>query len=282
MDNNNNEFRGSTENAVQSKVKVDINKVLQEAYETTKHKRTAIAGAIVWASFILIAAIILVVVLTNAMGIEEDSQGFMLISYAVQIIIISPLAAGIQLMALRNVLGGKADINQAFVFLGKPWLIIAVALITTLISQAPTIVGFEHFTVFAWALFFQITFALAIIITATGQASPLNAALLSFNVVVKRFVSFLILNIVLFIITMLLVIPVVILGVFAVGNSLVLILTLLAGVAAIYAFFAWALPTYLHAIAILYRDIFAVKPLSATTSDDSDGSDQDDSQSFNA
>lgn len=283
MDNNNDEFRGSTESAVQSKVKIDINKVLQEAYETTKQKRTPIAGAIVWAGFILIVAMLLVFALSKALSIDTEGQAFEVISLAVNILIWSPLMAGIQIMALRNVIGDIANINQAFAFLTKPWAIITTALIITVISQAPFLAGFEHFVGFIWVFFFQIIFSLAIIITATGQATPLNAVMLSFNLVLKRFVSFLILNIVVFIVSMLIAIPVIILGVLASTNSLILVLALFAGAAAIYLVLAWVAPTYFHAIAIFYRDIFAVKPVSSRAERDiSNDSDKGDNQSFNA
>ncbi|RUO22372.1 hypothetical protein CWE08_04105 [Aliidiomarina iranensis] len=273
----NNEFTGSTEKALQSKQKIDVNKVLQEAYETTKQKRTAIAGGIVWSGFILFAAMLLVMALANAMGIEEESRSAILISYAVQIIIFAPLMAGIYLMALRNVLGGKANVNEAFAFLSKPWPIMAVALITTVIGQGPAMLGIENAATYLWAFFFQITFALAIIITASGQATPLNSVLLSFNVVIKRFLGFLVLNLVIFIVTMLIAVPVIILGVFAQLNSIAMIFAVLAGVAAIYLVFAWVIPTYFHAIAIYYRDLFAVTSVSADNKSQSYVANSDDS-----
>ncbi|RUO38360.1 hypothetical protein CWE13_01585 [Aliidiomarina shirensis] len=292
--NNNNELRGSVENAVQSKQKLDINKVLQEAYETTKKKRTTLAGAIVWSFFILIAAGILVAVLAEFSGIEQESKAFTLITYALQVIIYFPLVGGIHLIALRTVIGKTPDINQAFEFLSKPWSLMAVGLITTVIVNAPTLIGFEHFTVLIWAAFFNISFVLAATIVATGAASPLNAVMLSFNLVIKRFLGFLILNIVIFIVTMLIIVPAVLLGLFAGTNGFMMVLTILAALAVLYLLFAWVVPTYFFAIAIYYRDLFQVKAVNENESDDLSGgekepvlaeensADKPDSQSFNA
>jgi hypothetical protein len=274
------DFSGNIQKALNSTDKVDANKVLQEAFDTTKAKRKPVVGGLLWASLVTFAAFMLVFIIAQLMNMDTEAESFNLVFSAVQVIIWTPLLAGIQFIALRNVISAPAVAGQVFDYLKQPWSLIATALIAALITQLPMFFGIPMVFAMLWALFFQITFVLNLMLVAGAKVSPLNGAYYSFLLISKRFFGIFIIHLALFLLAMLSLIPAIIgMALHAAGTGNAFLVAIFAGVS-VYLMIIWVMPTFYHAIAICYRDILGINKHSSTANPDAEST--SDSDEFRA
>ena len=274
------DFSGNIQKALNSTDKVDANKVLQEAFDTTKAKRKPVVGGLLWASLVTFAAFMLVFIIAQLMNMDTEAESFNLVFSAVQVIIWTPLLAGIQFIALRNVIAVPAVSGQVFDYLKQPWSLIATALIAALIAQLPMFFGIPMLFAMLWAIFFQITFVLNLMLVAGAKVSPLNGAYYSFLLISKRFFGIFIIHLALFLLAMLSLIPAIIgMALHGAGTGNAFLVAIFAGVS-VYLMIIWVMPTFYHAIAICYRDILGINKHSSTATNDAESS--TDSDEFTA
>lgn len=259
MDNQQqNDFTGNIQKALNSTDKLDANKVLQEAFDATKSKRKAVVAGVLWAALVTFAAFMLVFVIAQLLNMDTEAESFNLVFSAVQVIIWTPLLAGIQFIALRNVTAAPASAGQVFDYLKQPWSLIATAVIAALIVQLPMFFGIPMLFAMLWAVFFQITFVLNLMLVAGAKVSPLNGAYYSFLLISKRFFGIFIIHLALFLMAMLALIPAIIgMALHGANTGNAFLIAIFAGVS-VYLIVIWVMPTFYHAIAICYRDILGI------------------------
>lgn len=250
------DLQGDIARALRSDQRLDANDILRNAWQYTKTSRKPLTNGILLAFLVMFVAAMVVLIVGSAFELDAESDGFSVILAALNILIWSPLLAGINLIALRTVAERPHEEGAVFSFLSKPWAIIGTAFFTMIVTQLPLLFGVPLLLSALWALFFHISFALSIMLVAIGKVSAINGLYYSLLLVKKRFFAVFTIHLVLVILGVIGFLPAILVS--AVTSSP--IISMLATGAALYGLVAWLLPTYYHAIAICYRDLMFLEP----------------------
>lgn len=239
--------------------KPDANKVLFEAWQLTKEKRTGIGFGIIWSFLVVLLAVMFVTILVSALGIdiEENAAAEILIS-AIASIIWAPLMAGLLLMALRNVTGENVGGSHVFALLQQPWVFIGISVVSMLIGQLPSFIpGVTELVALLVSMVILFFFSFALTISVGTRCGVGNALYASVMIVKKRIAAFFVFYLALIFLAFVMVIPAVMfVAGFAAAGSVGQFIAIMLVLAVIYGLAFWLAPLFYHGLAIFYREIF--------------------------
>jgi len=249
--------------------KPDANKVLFEAWQLTKEKRTGIGFGIIWSFLVVLLAVMFVTILVSALGIdiEENAAAEILIS-AIASIIWAPLMAGLILMALRNVTGENVGGSHVFALLQRPWVFIGISVVSMLIGQVPSFIpGVPELLALFVSLVILFFFSFALTIAVGTQCNVGNALYASVIIVKQRMSAFFVFYLALMFLAFVMVIPAVMfVAGFAAAGTVGQFIAIMLSLAVIYGLAFWLAPLFYHGLAVFYREIFGLKAAEAATS----------------
>lgn len=233
--------------AINNEFELDSNKVLQEAWDLTKTTKQPILFGALWTFGILFLAFFLLSVVSQAAGIDSESNIMRLLQMAVNVIIVAPLVAGLTYMGIKHSVGGNTAGQDVFRFVSVPWPFILTALITSLITNLGEIfLPISIAITLLWMLVFGVSLSMAIPLVAESALKPFQAVTLSLKVVLRRWFTFFIVYLVMFILFLLALIP------FGLG-------------------LIWIIPMFYNVQGVMYRQVFGVRKELADEHDNTPG-----------
>lgn len=225
---------GSLQQALNQKLNLDPNAILQEGWNRTKTTYGVLFGSVMLTFLIALAAMLVLTLIGSAMGFGfgEDIEQLQIIVLLVQMLVLPPLFAGLHMLGIGHAIDKKTSFQQLFMFVRQPWPLILVAVVTSLIGQLGGLLGGGVLTML-WLIFFSVSLSMALPLVAEYRLPPFQAVVTSLKVLTRNWFQVFIIYLVLFILTILAILPL--------GLGLI-----------------WMVPMFYNVKGVLYRELFGV------------------------